>query len=295
MDGSVNWTTYLFVFLCVVVPYFLADLALRLPNKKDEFGIKKLPSTYRFFYPLITWAAETFGFELARYRPERTEEIRRKLLLAAMNVTPHFIYGAQFVFTICGLLFSLPIFLLSGSPAISVLLASIFALCGWFMPFFSLNSSADLRQERIIKELPFAIDLIGTAMQAGLDFNAAVRYYVSLDFKNALTSEFSQMLKETELGVSRVDALVAMAERIQSPAFTSFVDAIALGNEIGASIISTMRMQGEDMRRARFNIAERKAARAPSLMIFPMAIFIVPAVIIVIGVPVFMRFQATGL
>lgn len=295
MDGSVNWTTYLFVFLCVVVPYFLADLALRLPNKKDELGIKKLPSAYRFFFPVITWAAETVGFELARYRPERTEEIRRKLLLAAMNVTPQFIYGAQFVFTVSGFLFSLPVFLLSGSPMISILISSIFALCGWFMPAFSLNSAAELRQEHIIKELPFAIDLIGTAMQAGLDFNAAVRYYAGLNFKNALTTEFSQMLKETELGVSRVDALVAMAERIQSPAFTSFVDAIALGNEIGASIISTMRMQGEDMRRARFNIAERKAARAPSLMIFPMAIFIVPAVIIVIGVPVFMRFQATGL
>ena len=60
-------------------------------------------------------------------------------------------------------------------------------------------------------------------------------------------------------------------------------------------MIGTMRMQGEDMRRARFNIAERKAQRAPSLMIFPMAVFIVPAVFVVIGYPVWVRFQATGL
>ena len=95
--------------------------------------------------------------------------------------------------------------------------------------------------------------------------------------------------------MSRVDALSSMANRIQSPTFTSFVDAVAHGSEVGASMVGTLRMQGEDMRRARFNIAERKAQRAPSIMIFPMAIFIVPAVFIVIGVPVWMRLQSTGL
>ncbi len=295
MNETVNWSTYLFVFLSVMVPYFIADLAIRLPTAREIPGVKALPWPYRLFYPLVSWVAEAFGQEMARLRPERTETVRRKLLLAAMPVTPQFMYGTQMVFASVGLVCAIPLFIFSGSPVISSGIAAIFALCGWFMPAFALDSSADLRQERIVKDLPFAIDLIGTAMHAGLDFNASVRYYVGLGFKNALTVEFAQMLREAELGMSRIDALVAMAERIQSPVFTSFVDAVAHGTEVGASLVGTMRMQGEDMRRARFNIAERKAARAPSIMIFPMAIFIVPAVFIVIGVPVVMRLQSTGL
>lgn len=294
-SSSVGFSTYLFVFLCVLVPYLLADLAMRLPSVAKVPGAKSLPWPYRLAYPAIAWAAETFGHDLARWRPERAEAVRRKLLLAAMPVTPAFVFGAQLVFCVAGALLAFPVFLLSGSPALSAGLGATFALGGWFAPPFALDLAADERQERIVKDLPFAIDLVGTAMHAGLDFNAAVRYYVSLGFPNALTSEFAQMLRETELGMPRVEALEAMAARIQSPVFTSFVDAVAHGSEVGASMVGTMKMQGEDMRRARFNIAERKAQRAPSIMIFPMALFIVPAVFIVIGVPVWMRLQSTGL
>ena len=69
----------------------------------------------------------------------------------------------------------------------------------------------------------------------------------------------------------------------------------AHGTEIGASIVDTMRVQGEEMRRARFNRAERKAARAPSIMILPIAVFIMPAIFVVIGTPVLIRIQSSGL
>ena len=77
------------------------------------------------------------------------------------------------------------------------------------------------------------------------------------------------------------------------PVFTAFVDAVAHGIEVGASLVGTMRMQGEDMRRARFHLAEEKAARAPSIMILPMALFIMPAVFVIVFVPVFLRYKAS--
>ena len=64
---------------------------------------------------------------------------------------------------------------------------------------------------------------------------------------------------------------------------------------IGASIVDTMKVQAEEMRRARFNIAERKAARAPSIMILPIAVFIMPAIFIVIGIPVLLKISSSGL
>ena len=49
------------------------------------------------------------------------------------------------------------------------------------------------------------------------------------------------------------------------------------------------------MRRVRFNTAERKAAKAVSARIFPIAVFIMPAMFLIIGVPVLIRVFGSGL
>ena len=103
------------------------------------------------------------------------------------------------------------------------------------------------------------------------------------------------MLSQLELGKTRTDALEAMAERISNDVFSSFVDAVVHGIEVGASIVDTMRIQAEEMRRVRFNIAERKAARAASAMIFPIAVFIMPAMFIIMGTPIILRVMSSGL
>ena len=84
-----------------------------------------------------------------------------------------------------------------------------------------------------------------------------------------------------------------MADRLHIKSFTAFVGVVTYGTEIGASIAATLKIHGAEMRRERFGLAERKAARAPSLIIFPLAIFIMPAVFIIIFVPVIMQYQAT--
>ena len=53
-------------------------------------------------------------------------------------------------------------------------------------------------------------------------------------------------------------------------------------------------MPGEEMRKARFALAECKAQRAPSLMLLPMAIFIMPAVFIIILTPIYIRMKEAG-
>ena len=67
------------------------------------------------------------------------------------------------------------------------------------------------------------------------------------------------------------------------------------GFEVGSSIVDTLKIQAEEMRRVRFNIAERKAARAVSSMIFPIAIFIMPAMFLIIGTPVLIKVASSGL
>ena len=67
-----------------------------------------------------------------------------------------------------------------------------------------------------------------------------------------------------------------------------------MGTELGASLVETMEIQSEEMRKLRFSIAECKAQRAPSLMLLPMALFILPAVFIIILTPVFLKMKEAG-
>ena len=134
-----------------------------------------------------------------------------------------------------------------------------------------------------------------SAMAAGLDFSAAVRYYVERSTPSPLTQEFGITLKMLELGSNRNDALKEMAARLGIDEFRSLVNAVIQGTEMGASITDTLRINAEEIRRVRVAAAERKAQRAPSLMMIPMALFIMPAVFIIIFVPIYLRVQSSGM
>lgn len=103
------------------------------------------------------------------------------------------------------------------------------------------------------------------------------------------------MLREIELGKSRIEALKTMAERIQLDEFRALVTSVIQSSEMGASISQTLKIQAEEIRRARHHKAERQAARAPSLMIIPVALFILPSVFVMIFVPIVLRIQSSGI
>lgn len=103
------------------------------------------------------------------------------------------------------------------------------------------------------------------------------------------------MLREIELGKSRIEALKTMAERIQVEEFRTLVTSVVQSSEMGASISETLKIQAEEIRRARYHSAERKAARAPSLMIIPVALFILPSVFVMIFVPIVLRIKGSGI
>ena len=172
--------------------------------------------------------------------------------------------------------------------------AAIGAFTAWFLPGIVIGNLVQERKTKILQALPFSIDLITSAMRGGLDFTASIRFYVKLGIPGPLTDEYRTMLREMELGVIRTTALQNMADRIQIKDFTYFAAAVVMGSELGASLTDTMEIQSEEMRKLRFSIAECKAQRAPSLMLIPMALFILPAVFIVILTPVFLKMKEAG-
>lgn len=283
--------TLALVFLAVFLPIALwrheaGDALQREP------GWGHLPSVYKLLWRPIYLLESTLGSTLAHMMSQKAAQYEKLISASALPLTPARVFVCQiFIAVIGGGLGTLSFLVLpTGAGVASTLFAG---LVGWTLPFTLLRGYTERRQEEISKALPFAIDLIGSAMRAGLEFGAALRYYTTLGCGGALEEEFAHVLQDVSLGKHFTEGLLDMANRLNIKSFMSFAGVVSYGVEIGASISATLKLHGSELRRERFAIAEQKAARAPSLLIFPLAVFIMPAVFIVIFVPVLMQFWAT--
>ena len=262
-----------------------------------EAGWNRLPAVFRATWGFVTFFEDSLGATLASWMPKRAQKMSELAVVAALPLSGKRVLAASFALGLGGLLL--------GAVAASAMYAALppgwagaavaaglglFAI-GWFWPSQNLASYAEERQERLTKELPFAIDLIGGAMRSGLEFGAAMRYYVSLKTGGPLEEEFGRVLADATLGRPFSEALNDMATRVRLKSFSSFAGVVSYGMEIGASIAETLRTHGEDLRRERFDLAERKAARAPAVMIVPLVLFIMPSVFIIVLTPMIMRLK----
>jgi tight adherence protein C len=97
-------------------------------------------------------------------------------------------------------------------------------------------------------------------------------------------------LLEMQAGVSRVEALKRMADRVPADDLRAFVTLMAQSEALGASLGNTLRVFSEEMRRSRFIDAERRASELPVKMAFPLVFFIFPCLMGFIFTPVIIRF-----
>ncbi len=77
-----------------------------------------------------------------------------------------------------------------------------------------------------------------------------------------------------------------MADRLDVPDVSAFVAAIIQADQLGVSIARVLNVQSEQMRIKRRQRAEKLAAQAPLKMTFPMVLFMMPSLWIVILGPI---------
>ncbi len=288
---------YALTFMAVMLPTLFFVVLSDRPEREKEKK-ESLPLLFRLVKPAtdLLEAAGT-GTLIRTFLPGHSLALQKTLTFAALKLSVAAVCCTQLFL---GVVFALAAALVTSllveqENRMSILVAALIAaLIGGSLPGIVIGNLAQARRMAILKAIPYSIDLIASAMRGGLDFSAAIRFYVKLGIAGPLTEEYSQMLREMELGVIRTTALQNMAERIQIREFTSFAAAVVLGTELGAPLTDTMEIQGEEMRKARFALAECKAQRAPSLMLLPMALFILPAVFIIILTPVFLKMKEAG-
>lgn len=181
----------------------------------------------------------------------------------------------------------------SSPSLLTVLCATVLPFGLWYVPDFLASQRADARRETLRRELPDTMDQLTIAVEAGLGFEAAL-VRVASGGKGPLAAELRRTLQDIQLGVDRAGALDALGERCDVPDLRRFVAAVRQAERYGLPIASVLRTQASELRLKRRQRAEEHAMKIPVKVLFPMVLFILPTLFIVIIGPGVVRFLQSG-
>lgn len=270
------------VFALVI---FLYNLFKTIEIERNTFGedVRPIPLPIRMFLPFATNFNRIFGSSIMKEHVVRTAE---KLRMAGFDqtLTAEQFIAARILLFFVGMLFTLVCFFCD-EPIYGLLLL----LCAGLYPGTWLNKTIARRHLEILKSLPNVLDLLTLSVEAGKDFLSAMRDIVSRRKNDELGYELRKTLHEIQLGKPRQQALREMGRRVQQTELVSVLNAIIQSDELGVSIGQVLRIQSEQLRAKRFAHAEKLANEAPVKILFPIAIFIFPAVFIILIAPIVLK------
>ena len=214
------------------------------------------------------------------------DKIREKLISAGMyGTTPRKILGYQ---VLCAIAFALLAFWLASAMAASIVLTIAVtvgvAVAAWFAPPYYVELKRRERMGKIDKQLPDMIDLLVVTIEAGLGILASMRV-ASESMADPLGQELRLTLQEQRMGLTVQQAIESLGRRADCPNMRIFARSLTQGERLGVSISQTMRNLSLEMRKRRRASAEERAQKMPVKMLFPLILFIFPAMFIVILTP----------
>jgi tight adherence protein C len=236
---------------------------------------------WRSLEPLVRW----LGLRVSvLVDTERRAAIDKRLQLGGdwLGLTPDEYVALGFVGFVGGLGFGAVVGYVGGAGMAALLLL---APVGAVVPSLMLDGAIDERMRQMNRGLPYAIDLLALAMSAGLDFPGALRQVVekSSNPDDAVVQEFSRVQQGLQLGFTRKQALLELAERAPTESVTEFVNALVLAEERGNPVGEVLLVQAGVSRMRRTVRAEESAAKAGVKMVGPLFLLFGCIMILVMG------------
>lgn len=219
------------------------------------------------------------------WRKQSADDVGVQLLQAGVprRVTPELFMALRVALTGGGLIAGFTL----AHGAGRFLFAFLLAFAGIYFPAFALSKIAAARADRIGAELPHFIDQLGIAIEAGMSFDAALNYLLQAT-DGPIADEMGRVLTELRVGESRRNAMRNFAERVGSEDATAFANAVLASDQLGSPLSGILHAQAGDFRHRRQTSAEERAQKAPVKMLFPIVIFILPVMFVVILAPAFL-------
>lgn len=166
---------------------------------------------------------------------------------------------------------------------VACVVAAVVAVMGFQYPNAWLRDRTRRRQTEILKALPFYLDVITLAVESGSNLTGGMTQAVQKTADSALRSEISRALRDIRSGKPRADALRDLADRTASLEVGRIITGMIQAEKSGANLGPMLRVQAEQLRKQRFQRAEKKAMEAPVKLLGPLFIFIFPTTFLTLG------------
>jgi tight adherence protein C len=189
-------------------------------------------------------------------------------------------------------IFGVP-YLLSGQSPYFWPLVWLGGIAGYLLPKVYVDRRIAKRRAEHRAGFPDFMDLLVVCADAGLSMEAALdRVGRELaDSYPSLSSNIYMTTLEIRAGRTMSEALENFADRLGLEEAKSFATLLQQSEELGSSLTDALRVYSDDMRHKRMSIAEEKAYSLPAKLSVPLIVCIFPVIIIVIMLPVYVRFK----
>lgn len=267
-----------------LVVHMLAQVPPVPPARLGERGRRRAEwvSQHAFAPHLDACVRSVAGLCAGRLPSRWHGALARRLVLAGepWGFGPEQLVGASVLCGLCAVAVALG---LRGQVGPLTLLALV--VLGPGVPFFRLGEERRARVKAVERSLPMAMDLVALCVRAGSDFPAALRFVVR-ELRAAhpvCTHELSRIEEAMALGRTRVDALRAFADRLDSAPVSRFVASLVQSERRGIPLADALATQAEGLRRLRSVRAEESAAKAGVRMVVPLMLMLASILALLLG------------
>lgn len=180
-----------------------------------------------------------------------------------------------------------------GAPSAFRLLVVVAAAAGgYLLPDLLLHNAAEKRRAAIVRALPDLLDQLTISVEAGLAFEAAT-LRAGRSGTSPLHHELTRTMQDVQAGMSRSEAFRALVARTDVEDLRHFVLAMVQSEAYGVPLATVLRVQSGEMRVKRRQRAEEAATKLPVKMLFPIVVFILPALFVVLLGPAILQLPGT--
>jgi len=177
--------------------------------------------------------------------------------------------------------------LLGGRIAVLLFFSAWLAALGWITPQWYVSRRKVRRWLEVQLALPDTLDLLVACVEAGMGLNQALSRVADevRHMSPVMSTELSMVNLEIRAGTPRGEALTNLGERSELEDVRALVNMLAQADRFGTSIAQSLRVHVDSLRTKRRQAAEEAAAKTTIKLVFPLVLFIFPALFVVILTP----------
>jgi len=160
-------------------------------------------------------------------------------------------------------------------------------ILGWMLPQQVLHRLVKRYRRKLQEALPDTVDLLGIVLGTGLALDQAMlRVTEEMEYLYPeLAAEFSLVVMQVRAGQERAKAFQQLVRRTGLEDIKSLSAMIVQSERFGTSLSQALKVYADSLRTRRRLRAEATVAKAGIKMLFPILLFILPALFVITLVP----------